>query len=113
MKTKSRPKARVRAGKGAIIPPLQKKGVARARVSSEQRAKLFKNGSSQAVRLPKEFRFPGREVLIRREGKAVVLEPVEKFDWQAWWDSWTAAGDDFMPNGREDNDIEPRIVDLD
>ncbi len=69
---------------------------------TRQRAKLFVNGSSQAVRLPKEFRFQGGEVLISRQGNKVVLEPVqEKFDWQAWWDSWTAAGDDFMPNGRE------------
>ena len=39
-------------------------------------AKLFRNGNSQAVRLPQEFRFPGSEVRIRREGDAVVLEPV-------------------------------------
>jgi antitoxin VapB len=39
-------------------------------------AKLFSNGSSQAVRLPREFRFPGSEVRIRREGDAVVLEPI-------------------------------------
>ncbi len=38
-----------------------------------QTAKLFMNGRSQAVRLPAEFRFPGREVLIEREGDAVVL----------------------------------------
>ncbi len=41
------------------------------------RAKLFRNGSSQAVRLPKAFRLPGREVWVRREGRCVVLEPVE------------------------------------
>jgi len=38
-------------------------------------AKLFKNGDSQAVRLPKEFRFEGTEVLIKRMGSAVVLLP--------------------------------------
>ena len=36
-------------------------------------AKLFKNGESQAVRLPKEFRFAGEEVFIKRVGSAVVL----------------------------------------
>ena len=41
-----------------------------------QRAKLFWNGRSQAVRLPKEFRFKGDEVSIRREGDRVILEPV-------------------------------------
>ena len=41
-----------------------------------QFAKLFKNGSSQAVRLPREFRFKGDKVRIRRVGKSVVLEPL-------------------------------------
>jgi antitoxin VapB len=39
-------------------------------------AKLFQNGSSQAVRLPREFRFKGDKVRIRRMGASVVLEPV-------------------------------------
>ena len=41
-----------------------------------KRAKLFANGRSQAVRLPKEFRFPGAEVYIERRGEEVVLRPV-------------------------------------
>lgn len=44
--------------------------------TSETRAKLFMNGRSQAVRLPKEFRFEGKEVRIRRHGDGVLLEPV-------------------------------------
>jgi len=40
------------------------------------RAKLFTHGGSQAVRLPKAFRFEGVEVTVRREGEAVILEPV-------------------------------------
>ena len=36
-------------------------------------AKLFKNGQSQAVRLPKEFRMTGNEVYIKRQGEAIVL----------------------------------------
>jgi len=43
-----------------------------------QTAKLFVNGRSQAVRLPKEFRFEGDEVFIKRVGQAVVLLPREK-----------------------------------
>jgi len=44
-----------------------------------QRARLFKSGGSQAVRLPKEFRFEGEdEVLISRQGDRVVLEPVKR-----------------------------------
>jgi len=44
-------------------------------------AKLFRNGQSQAVRLPKEFALPGREVFVRRVGNAVLLVPVD--------DPWT------------------------
>jgi len=49
------------------------------------RAKLFKNGGSQAVRLPKECRFPETqdEVLVRREGRRIILEPVD-----AWPDDF-------------------------
>ncbi len=41
------------------------------------RAKLFQHGGSQAVRLPKAFRFEGTEVSVRRDGEAVILEPVK------------------------------------
>jgi virulence-associated protein VagC len=46
------------------------------------RAKLFENGGSQAVRLPRDYRFPEgqREVSIRREGERVILEPLDKVD---------------------------------
>lgn len=47
-------------------------------------AKLFWTGRSQAVRLPKEFRFEGEAVRIRRQGNAVILEPMAA-DW-AWLD---------------------------
>jgi virulence-associated protein VagC len=51
------------------------------------RAKLFRNGRSQAVRLPKEFRFPGDEVTLRREGDAVIMEPVRKRAWpKGFWE---------------------------
>jgi len=46
------------------------------------RAKLFQNGGSQAVRLPKACRFVAqREVLVRREGRRVILEPAD--EWSA------------------------------
>ena len=44
-------------------------------------AKIFANGRSQAVRLPKAFRFSGKEVFVRREGEAVVLEPIKGRAW--------------------------------
>lgn len=53
-------------------------------------AKLFKNGRSQAVRLPKEFRFEGTEVRIRKQGEKVILEPVKKLKWpDGFWDIFT------------------------
>ncbi|MRD46503.1 AbrB/MazE/SpoVT family DNA-binding domain-containing protein [Caenimonas koreensis DSM 17982] len=48
-------------------------------------AKVFWSGRSQAVRLPKEFRFEGNEVRIRRHGAGVILEPIPQ-DW-AWLDA--------------------------
>jgi antitoxin VapB len=44
-------------------------------------AKLFMNGRSQAVRLPKELRFAGREVMVRKDGERVILEPVKPDKW--------------------------------
>lgn len=58
-------------------------------------AKLFKNGESQAVRLPKEFRFEGDEVLIKKAGNAVVLLPKKK-SWEALVDSLGQFSEDFM-----------------
>jgi len=48
---------------------------AKQQTEPSKTAKLFKNGSSQAVRLPKEFRFEGEKVFIRREGDEIVLSP--------------------------------------
>ncbi|MBI5445429.1 MAG: AbrB/MazE/SpoVT family DNA-binding domain-containing protein [Deltaproteobacteria bacterium] len=41
-----------------------------------QTAKIFKNGNSQAIRLPKEFRFEGDEVVVKKVGDAVMLFPI-------------------------------------
>lgn len=56
-------------------------------------AKLFWTGRSQAVRLPKEYRFEGKEVRIRREGNKVILEP-ESEDPLAWLDGLEPLDDD-------------------
>ena len=58
-------------------------------------AKLFRNGRSQAVRLPKEFRFEGEEISIRREGEAVILEPLRPRAWpKGYWRRWGKASQD-------------------
>ena len=59
-------------------------------------AKIFWSGRSQAVRLPKEFRFDTAEVRIRRQGNAVILEPVAK-DW-GWLDDLAGRVDDDFEN---------------
>ena len=58
-------------------------------------AKLFKNGRSQAVRLPKEFRFDGTQVFIKKVGNTVVLIP-EQDSWQTLFESLEQFSDDFM-----------------
>ena len=62
--------------------------------------KVFKNGRSQAVRLPKEFRFEGDEVLIRKKGNDVILSPRPK-SWDAFFKETPLPSEDFMPS-RED-----------
>lgn len=56
-------------------------------------AKLFKNGQSQAVRLPKQFRFEGKAVSIQKIGESVVLSPITDN-----WDSFFEAAADFSPD---------------
>jgi antitoxin VapB len=59
-----------------------------------QTAKLFPNGQSQAVRLPKEFRFDGEWVYIQRMGNAVVLLP-QHAPWETLVTSLDLFSDDF------------------
>ena len=73
-------------------------------------AKLFKHGRSQAVRLPKEFRMPGTEVRVRRVGRAVLLEPMERDikDIKAIFaEIDRLGGADFLPEGRPQQPPKP------
>ena len=59
------------------------------------RAKLFKHGGSQAVRLPKRYRFEQqREVIIRSEGDRVILEPIRR-TWSQRFLRLAGSGTDF------------------
>jgi antitoxin VapB len=60
-------------------------------------AKIFLNNRSQAVRLPKEFRFDTDEVYIRREGDEVILSP-RPTDWGTYFEDRVVASPDFMVN---------------
>jgi antitoxin VapB len=63
--------------------------------------KLFMHGRSQAVRLPKEFRLPGKEVNVMRHGRGILIEPVER-DVEAWLAELASyANESFMEHGRE------------
>jgi antitoxin VapB len=53
--------------------------------------KIFMNGRSQAVRLPRQFRLPGTQVRIRRVGTGILLEPIIT-DVDAWFKAMDAAG---------------------
>ena len=68
--------------------------------SVKNTAKLFRNGRSQAVRLPREFRFEGNEVRIRRVPEGVLLEPLiaDTAKWFEELDRFNA--EPFMPDGR-------------
>jgi len=57
-------------------------------------AKLFQNGRSQAVRLPKEFRMAGKEVYIKKQGEAIVLLPKERA-WEPLFESLNHFADGF------------------
>jgi antitoxin VapB len=75
-------------------------------------AKIFMHGRSQAVRLPKEFRMPGKEVKVTRVGDAVLLEPIDEqrpFDVEAFWAKLDALGArDFLPDGVPDDAPPPQ-----
>ncbi len=58
-------------------------------------AKIFQNGQSQAVRLPKEFRFEGDHVFIKKSGNIVMLIPAKE-SWNSLVDSLDKFTDDFM-----------------
>lgn len=70
-------------------------------------AKLFENGRSQAVRLPKECRFSGDEVAINKVGDIVILMPQEN-KWSGFLSSFELFSDDFLSNGREQSVVQER-----
>ncbi|MGR4842609.1 antitoxin [Rhizobium sp. LARHSG275] len=76
-----------------------------------QYARVFQSGNSQAVRLPKEFRFDVDQVEVTREGDAVILRP--RADRNMRWASLHSAlerglSDDFMAEGREQPEEQER-----
>ena len=69
----------------------------------QKKARLFWSGRSQAVRLPKEFRFSGDRVFVRREGNAVILEPESKGWPEGYFEALGEMPEDFErpPQGKQ------------
>jgi len=63
-------------------------------------AKIFMNGRSQAVRLPAEFRFSGREVFIERQGDAVIIKP-KPLGWDDFFNRPSQVPEDFMADRQD------------
>ena len=70
-------------------------------------ARVFQSGNSQAVRLPKEFRFDADQVEIFRQGQDIVLRPVP-VNAAAIFDLLSSLPADFMADGREDSPPQER-----
>lgn len=72
-----------------------------------QTAKLFQNGRSQAVRLPKEYNFSGNDVLIQKVGSSVILFPNDKI-WETFLHGLYGFTNDFMIEGRDQPEMQER-----
>ena len=79
-----------------------------------QKAKIFNNGNSQAVRLPKEFRFESKEIIIRKVANGVLLMPQDKNMWENWFDNLDEFSEDFTKilDSREINQNNQKREDL-
>ena len=64
-------------------------------------AKIFTHGRSQAVRLPKAYRFEGTEVRVSKVGNAVILQPMQADDTMPWNLIDQTGDSSFMPDGRD------------
>ena len=74
-----------------------------------QTARLFANGRSQAVRLPKEYQFKGENVYIQKVGEAIMLFPVDK-EWEIFLHGLNSFSEDFMSEGRQQEAEQERDV---
>lgn len=76
--------------------------------SDERIVSLFRNKDSQALRIPKDFEFPGTKVLLRREGARLVIEPAPKKGLAALLASWEPLPpEDRFPDKIEDFPLDP------
>ena len=74
----------------------------------ERRVRLFKNGRSQAVRIPREFELPGEDAIMRKEGERLIIEPVPRKSLLELLATFEQIDEDFP----EIDDSPPRSVEL-
>ncbi len=79
-----------------------------AKTSQERRVKIFKNGRNRAVRIPREFEFPGEDAIMRKEGDRLVIEPVPTKSLLALLAKLAPLPEDFPPI----LDVHPDAVEL-
>jgi antitoxin VapB len=77
-------------------------------MSAQRRVRLFRNGRNQAVRIPREFEFPGEEALMHKEGDRLILEPARPASLLAVLDSLEPLVETFPAI----DDVPPEAVDL-
>jgi antitoxin VapB len=66
-------------------------------MTAERHVKLFRNGRNQAVRIPREFEFPGNEAIMRKEDGRLVIEPARRKTLLELLDSWEPIDEEFPP----------------
>jgi antitoxin VapB len=86
---------------------LHPRGKRRA-MTLERHVKLFKNGRNQAVRIPREFEFPGEDAVMRKEGDRLIIEPAPPRSLLAVLATLKPLDEDFPPI----RDFPPDRVDL-
>jgi len=77
-------------------------------MSAERHVKVFRNGRNQAVRIPREFEFPGEEAIMRKEGDRLIIEPASPKSLLAVLATLGPLEEDFPPI----SDLPPDPVDL-
>jgi antitoxin VapB len=57
-------------------------------MKKQRRVRLFRNGRNQAIRIPRDWEMKGREAIIRKEGKRLIVEPAEQEGGWRCWPDW-------------------------
>jgi antitoxin VapB len=70
-------------------------------IVKERHVRLFRNGRNQAIRIPREFEFKGKEAIIRKEGNKLIIEEPEKINLIALLDSLEPLNEAFSDDDKD------------